>query len=123
MVRLSELSHQDDAISVQLNIRNLNDDPLDLTGIDFKLVAEETELLVYKGPAEANIAPNGTETWSIQLAESEAGRTLLDSLQSGEVKSLPYTLNGVISTVDTGSLRFEHEGHLYPLPGRPGHFR
>jgi len=48
---------------------------------------------------------------------------LLNSLQNGEVQSLPYTLKGSVSSIDDGSLHFEHEGHIYPLPGRPGHFR
>lgn len=70
-----------------------------------------------------NIAAKGTETWSVGISASTGGRALLDSLQEGSVKSLPYTLEGSVETVDGKSLRFEAVGHLYPLPGRPGYFR
>jgi hypothetical protein len=125
MVRMTELSHQDNNISLQLSMRNLNGVDLDIESIDFSLTVNETEdeLFVYSGPVDTNIVANGTETWTVEVVENEASRELLDSLEKGEVKSLPYTLKGSIISVDDGKLRFEHEGHIYPLPGKPGHFR
>jgi hypothetical protein len=123
MVRMTELSHQDDVITLQLNMRNLNGVDIDIRNIDFKLAVDDDELFTYNGPVDTNIVANGIETWSVEVEESKTSRTLLDSLQNGEVKSLPYTLEGSITTVDEGKLRFEYEGHIYPLPGRPGHFR
>jgi hypothetical protein len=123
MVRMTELSHQDDVITLQLNMRNLNGVDIDIRNIDFKLAVDDDELFTYNGPVDTNIVANGIETWSVEVEESKTSRTLLDSLQNGEVKSLPYTLDGSITTVDEGKLRFEYEGHIYPLPGRPGHFR
>ena len=123
MVRMTELSHQDNTITLQLSMRNLNGVDIDIRNIDFKLVMDDDELFTYNGPVDTNIVANGTETWSVDVEESETSRKLLGSLQNGEVKSLPYALEGSITTVDEGKLRFEHEGHIYPLPGRPGHFR
>ena len=123
MVRMTELSHLDKTITLQLSIRNLNGVDIDIRNIDFKLAVEDDELFTYNGPVDTNIVANGTETWSVEVEESETSRKLLDSLQNGEVKSLPYALKGSITTVEEGKLRFEYEGHIYPLPGRPGHFR
>ncbi len=123
IVRMTELSHQDKTITLQLSMRNLNGVDIDLQNIDFKLAVDDDELFTYNGPVDTNIVANGTETWSVEVEESETSRKLLDSLQNGEVKSLPYALEGSITTVDEGKLRFEYEGHIYPLPGRPGHFR
>ena len=123
MIRISELSHQDNNISLQLSMRNLNDVPLDILNIDFRVSTNDDELFAYDGPVDTNIIANGTDTWSVDIVENETSRELLDSLQNGDVKSLPYSLKGKITTVDDGTLRFEHEGHIYPLPGRPGHFR
>jgi len=123
MVRMTELSHQDNTITLQLSMRNLNGVDIDIRNIDFKLAMDDDELFTYNGPVDTNIVANGTETWSVDVEESETSRKLLDSLQNGEVKSLPYALEGSITTVDEGKLRFEYEGHIYPLPGRPGHFR
>ncbi len=123
MVRMNELSHQDDSITLQLSMRNVNGVPLDIMEIDFSLSVNEGELFTYNGPVDTDIVANGTETWSVDVAESKTSRELLDSLQNGDVKSLPYSLKGSIITRDDGTMRFEHEGHIYPLPGRPGHFR
>jgi LEA14-like dessication related protein len=123
MIRMTELSHQDNKIMVNLSMRNLNGVPLDILGIDFSLKVDDAELFAYKGPVDTNIAANGTETWSMEIEESQSSRELLETLQNGDVKSLPYELKGSVSSKDDGTLRFEHEGHIYPLPGRPGHFR
>ena len=123
MVRMNELSHQDNNISLQLSIRNVNGVPLDVLNIDLSVSVNDNELFAYAGPVDTSIIGNSTETWSVDVTESSASRELLDSLQNGDVKSLPYTLEGKITTEGDGTLRFEHEGHLYTLPGRPGHFR
>ncbi len=123
MVRMNELSHQNNNISLQLSMRNLNGVELNVQSIDFSLSVDGSELFTYRGPADTNIVANGTETWSVEVEESQSSRDLLDTLQNGDVKSLPYSLKGKIMTRDDGTLRFEQEGHIYPLPGRPGHFR
>ncbi len=123
IVRMTELSHTGNTITLQLSMRNLNGVPLDIREIDFNLSVEDNVLFTYKGPAETNIVANGTETWTVEVEESQAGKQTLDKLQNGDIKSLPYALEGSISAIDEGKLRFSYEGHIYPVPGRPGHFR
>lgn len=123
IVSMNDLSHRDGSIKLQLSMRNVNDLTLNVLNIDFSLTASEVELVGYQGPVNTDIAANGTEIWSVDVQESETSRKLLDSLENGEIKSLPYSLEGSITTQDAGTLRFEYEGHIYPRPGRPGHFR
>jgi hypothetical protein len=123
MVRMNELNHQDGNITLELSMRNLNGVELDIQTIDFSLSVNDDELFSYKGPVDTNIVANGTETWTVEVEESESSRELLNTLQNGEVKSLPYSLKGSIFSQEDGDLHFEHEGHIYPLPGRPGRFR
>ena len=123
LVRMTELSHQDSNITLQVSMRNINGVPLDIQSIDFSLSVDDKELFTYQGPAETNIIANGTETWSVEVEESQSSRDLLDTLENGEVKSLPYSLKGSVVSKEDGTMRFQHEGHIYPLPGRPGHFR
>ena len=46
-----------------------------------------------------------------------------------EARELAYrelakvTFKGAQHRTDIGTLHFEYEGHIYPLPGKPGHFR
>jgi hypothetical protein len=123
MVRMTELSHQDDKISLQISMRNLNGVQMYVQAIDISLSANNDELFSYRGPVDTNIVANGTETWSVEVAESESSKALLDKLQNGEINSLPYVLRGSVSSREDGNLSFEYEGHIYPLPGRPGYFR
>lgn len=123
MVRMTEMSHQDNKITLQVSMRNLNGVDMDVQTIDFSLLANDDLLFSYRGPVNTNIVANGTETWSVEVEESENSKALLDKLQNGEVKSLPYSLEGSVLTRTDGNLSFEYEGHIYPLPGRPGHFR
>ena len=125
MVRITELSHQDNKINLQVNMRNLNGVDLDIQSIDFRLSVNdsEDELFAYNGPVGTNIVANGTESWSVDVEESTATRELLDKLEGGDIKSLPYVLKGSVISTSDGILRFEYEGHIYPLPGKPGHFR
>ena len=125
IVRMTELSHQDNKLSLQVSMRNLNGVDLDIQTIDFRLTVndQEDELFVYNGPVDTNIVANGTESWTVEIEESEASRELLNSLENGDINSLPYALKGSITSENEGKLRFEYEGHIYPLPGKPGHFR
>lgn len=123
MVRMTEMSHLDNMITLQISIRNLNGVEMDVQSIDFSLLASDELLFSYRGPINTNIVANGTEAWSVEVEESENSKALLDKLQNGEVKSLPYSLEGSILTREDGNLSFEYEGHIYPLPGRPGYFR
>lgn len=123
IVRMNEMSHTENTISMQLSIRNLNGVALDMQAIDFSLEVEDEKFIAYKGPAKTNIVANGTETWTVEVEESQSAKQLLNKLEAGEIKSLPYTLEGSITAVDEGKLRFSHEGHIYPVPGKPGHFR
>lgn len=123
MVRMTELSHQDNKLTLQISMRNLNGVDMDVQTIDLSLLANDDLLFSYRGPVDTNIVANGTETWSVEVEESENSKVLLDKLQNGEVRSLPYSLEGSVSTRADGNLSFEYEGHIYPLPGRPGYFR
>ena len=123
IVRMNELSHTGDSISLHLSMRNINGVELNIQSIDFSLSVEDDELFTYQGPAETNITANGIETWTVEVEESPSSKELLDKLQAGDIKSLPYSLEGVVSAMDEGKLRFNNEGHIYPVPGKPGHFR
>lgn len=123
IVRMNELSHDGGNINLLLSMRNRNGVELQVQKIDFSLSVEGKELFSYSGPSDTNIVANGTETWNLEVEESDSSRQLLDDLQHGDVKSLPYSFEGSITSLEDGKLHFEHEGHLYPVPGRPGRFR
>ena len=123
VVRMNELSHENKTITLQLSLRNRNGVELNVQQIDLSLSVEDEVMFSYNGPADTNIVANGTETWTVEIAETESSLAQLNALQNGEVKSLPYSFTGKVTSADDGELDFEYEGHLYPVPGRPGKFR
>lgn len=123
MVRMVELNHQDSTLSLQLSIRNINDDPMDVLEIDFNMQAADKDFIVYSGPVNIEVGANSTENWTLEAEDNSNNRNLLNQLESGEINSLPYVMKGSIKSLGKSNLRFEHEGHIYPLPGRPGYFR
>ena len=123
VVRINELSHDGKNLTLQLSLRNRNGVEMEVQQLDFVLNVEDEKLFSYKGPAETKVAANGTETWKVELPESESTQAKLNSLESGEIKSLPYSFSGMVTSLEAGDLKFEHEGYLYPVPGRPGQFR
>lgn len=123
MVRMVELNHQDSTLALQLSIRNINDDPMDVLEIDFNMQAADKDFIVYSGPVNIEVGANSTENWTFEAEDNSNNRNLLNQLESGEINSLPYVMKGSIKSLEKNNLRFEHEGHIYPLPGRPGYFR
>ena len=123
IVRISELSQVDGASTLLLSVRNLNGVAIDIRNIEFSLSLNDEAFLRHSSAISLAVAANGTEAWSVEAAASGGGADLLKKLEAGELISLPYRLEGSVSTQAEGLLRFEQEGHLYPLPGRPGHFR
>jgi len=123
VVRINELSHDGKTVSLQLMLRNRNGVKMDVEHLNFSLTSDGEDLLVYNGPAVTNIAANGTENWSVDIDEPETTHKKLTSLENEEIKSLFYTFKGTITSTEAGDLDFDHEGYLYPVPGRPGQFR
>jgi len=67
IVRMNELSHTGETISLHLSMRNINGVELDIQSIDFSLSVEDDELFTYQGPAETNITANGIGACPIRL--------------------------------------------------------
>lgn len=122
-VHMSELSHANGTVNLQLNIRNVNGEPMEVQAIEFQMTVQDEKLIDYQGSAKTTIAANGVEARKISTLEAAAGQRLLNELEAGKYKSLPYSLQGKVVTKKNGSLSFNSEGHIYTVPGKPGHFR
>ena len=123
VVRINEISHDGKTINLQLSLRNRNGVEMDVESMNFVLNVEDQAFFAYDGPASTNIVANGTETWTVDIKETEANYEKLNALENGDIKSIPYSFKGKLTSTEAGTLDFEHEGHLYPVPGRPGRFR
>ena len=122
-VQINSLRLQEDLLSVDLGVRNVNTEALYLEQIEFAISLDETSLAIYKAASQASISANGTENFRFVLSPSPKGIELLNSLQSGDIPSLEYSLEGMMLVQEEAELKVRHKGRIFPVPGRSGHFR
>jgi LEA14-like dessication related protein len=122
-ISISGMSLVNERLSAEFDIRNHNDVPMKITMIDITVTVNDTELTRENRAFDLTVGANSAESVRVEDLPDDFTRALLASLEGGEVKSLPFDLNGRVNTVENGYLSFSHKGYLYPVPGRPGHFR
>jgi hypothetical protein len=122
-VQVNGLKLQDQLVSLDLGVRNVNSDAIFIEHVEFSISLDGTNLGVYKAASRANVTASGTENLRFELSASPAGVDLLNELQNGSRPNLEYLLEGVLLVTDSGEMKVKREGHVYPVPGRPGQFR
>jgi len=109
-------------LSLELRLRNVNDEPLQFSSVTLNVLIEDNvPLAKIQREVALSIPAGGFETIRLQATASSAGVVLLDAL-TGE-DSVAYQLEGAVDSSDDGLLRFMHAGRIYTVPGRPGEFR
>lgn len=122
-VGISSMALGDFELATQFRFSNQNGVPMTLQDVEIAVTVDGVELVREKRALLLSIDANSAEEVNVSQVPGEAARSLLLSLQNGEVLSLPFSLDGRVRTEEDGNLRFEQKGHLYPVPGRPGQFR
>jgi hypothetical protein len=111
-------------LSVALRLRNVNDDPMQIEGLELQVELDQgVPLFRHRGNPGVEIAPGGFETLEIRAEASREGTALLRALSDRERGDLPFVLEGAVITAESGSLPIRREGRIYTVPGRPGEFR
>jgi len=123
LVSVSLIAMTDGALSTRFDIRNINDVEMVVDAVDITLRVRDADFMRYDSALNLTIGPNATEEARIELPATEYARDLLIALENGEQISLPFLLDGKVHTRDDGFLKFRYDGHIYPMPGRPGQFR
>jgi len=122
-INISGMSLVEDRLSADFDIRNQNGVPMTIDMIDISVTVNDVELARDNRKFDLAIGANSAEEVHVEELPDEFTRSLLESLGSGEVKSLPFDLKGRVHTLEDGYLSFAHKGYLYPVPGKPGYFR
>ena len=122
-VSIASLSIEGDSLVTRFDIYNINEVEMVIDTFEVTVRVRNSELATRNGPLQLTIGPNTTEEIPVTQQAGEQSKRMLSDLEAGEVASLPFSLQGRLHTRDDGYLAFEHEGHLYPVPGRPGQFR
>ena len=122
-VQVNGLKLEDQSLSLDLGVRNVNSEAIFIEHIEFSISLDDTSLAIYKATSRANVSANGTENLRFELTPSMAGVELLNGLQNGDRPNLEYSLEGVLLVGENEEMKVKRKGHIYPVPGRPGHFR
>lgn len=110
-------------LRVELHLRNVNEEPLPLFGVQLSLRLGEVQLASHWQTLDESVAASGFESIPLSMTATGEGLREFQALQEGAKRSLPYTLEGYVLTSSDRELRFLREGHIYTVPGRPGQFR
>jgi len=122
-IRISSLSVVGNSLATEFDVHNINDVIMDIDAIDIRIMGKDTQLVHYTADLNLAVDPNTTEEVSLKGLPDSTATQLLAELESGKISSLPFSLDGRVHTQSDGYLPFKNEGHLYPVPGRPGQFR
>jgi hypothetical protein len=122
-ISMSGVYLNDDKLSVEFDIRNQNGVPMTVDTVEITVTVSEVELARVNRKDDLTIGANSAEQVHVEELPAEGRLALLESLENGDVKSLPFSLKGRVHTVEDGYLSYEQTGYLFPVPGRPGNFR
>jgi LEA14-like dessication related protein len=122
-ISISGMQLAGDKLSMDFRISNQNGVPMDILAIDLTVQVNGVELAREDRQLQLSIDANSAEEVPVEELPDAFTRGLLASLENREVSSLSFELRGRVRTAESGYLRFEQTGHLYPVPGKPGFFR
>lgn len=122
-VSISGMTLFDGSLTTRYDLSNQNGAEMTIDRVRISVRVSTSELTRYESRDRLVIDANSTEEISHRERPPEFTETLLRSLETGEIDSLSFDLEGYVQTLEDGELRFEQKGYLYRVPGRPGQFR
>lgn len=122
-VSLSGLERQAESVTLELSVRNVNDEALRLSGASVDLVLDGQPLAAGSRELTLRISARGRETLRFSLPAEPDGLEALQRLAKGGANRLPWTLQARLTTEGGRDRVTEAEGWLHPVPGQPDRFR
>ncbi|MGK2927310.1 MAG: hypothetical protein ACSLE2_16965 [Lysobacterales bacterium] len=122
-IGIAGMSLQNDVLATDFRIANQNGVEMNIQAVEITVTVDGATFTREQGERQLAIGANSSEELRVERPADDATRRLLGSLERREVSSLTFELAGRVRTQEDGYLRFEHKGHFYPVPGRPGYFR
>jgi hypothetical protein len=122
-VGIAGMQTSGDALNTDFRVSNENGVVMTIQSIDLAITVDRGTLVSDQRTLQLVIDANGAEELAVHSVLDSGMRDRLLALEQGSVSSLAFQLGGSVRTLEDGVLRFEQKGHLYPVPGKPGHFR
>lgn len=122
-VSLHTLAREGQVITVDLNLRNINDEALELSRMELHLELDDQLLLQTDQALQLTMPAGGRERVRAEVVGGLAGLEVLDTLDGDQHDSRPWLLQGRLFDDRGRALQVEAKGWLYPVPGKPGQYR
>lgn len=117
------LNRSADGIVLELALRNVNDQALELAALHIQLGLAEQPLVDVRMERSVTITARSREVLRLPLMVQATGLERLDKLATGEVQRLPWQLSLTLTPSQGRTLHTQARGWLHPVPGRADQFR
>lgn len=124
LTRLDGLMIQGDELVLAFSVRNVNDKPLDIPSMQYRLVLDGVQVAdIDEGRPQLSIPPRGRDIVRIRVPAPAAVRPNLDSLSRGERANLPWQLEVTVDGIANRNQPEPTTGFLHSVPGQNNRFR
>jgi len=122
-ISLGGLEKHADRVTIELAVRNVNDEPLKLSRAAVEFALDGQPLAAGDRDLTLTVSARGLELIRLSLPAESDGLEALQRLADAQAGRLPWRLQARL-VLDSGRDRVaDAEGWLYPVPGQPHRFR
>lgn len=123
LLSLGRLELQAENLTLDLAIRNVNDESFELNAVSLEVMLDEQPLVHGRHETPLHVSARGREVLHLSMPATRAGLERLEQLAAGEVQQLPWSLEATLSFVGASEHETMTTGWLHRVPGQPGRFR
>lgn len=117
-------TQSDGRLSVELRLRNVNDEALGIDGLALRIMLPDNGVLTSQSSdLKVSLPAGGSERLTLDLTANSPALEQFVALESGAISSLSYELTGQLLRSGKSAMTLNREGFIYPVPGRSGQFR
>ncbi|NRB72344.1 MAG: hypothetical protein HRU51_10570 [Xanthomonadales bacterium] len=117
-------TQSDGRLSVELRLRNVNDEALGIDGLALRIMLPDNGVLTSQSSdLKVSLPAGGSERLTLDLTANSPALEQFVALESGAISSLSYELTGQLLRSGKRAMTLNREGFIYPVPGRSGQFR
>ncbi|NBD94949.1 MAG: hypothetical protein GVY11_00530 [Gammaproteobacteria bacterium] len=124
LTRLDRLAIDGDELVLAFAVRNVNDKPLDVPRMQYRLVLDGVQIADFdEGRPQLSIPPRGRDIVRIRVPAPADTLAALNSLARGEQANLPWRLEVTVEGIAKRAQPEPATGFLHSVPGQSNQFR
>lgn len=122
-IGIDGLVREASGVVVELALRNVNDEALELAAIEIELTLDELTLAAGSRESPLTVSARGREVVRLSLPANQPVLERLDELSGPGVASLRWQMEVDLTTGGGRKYKTQASGWLHPVPGQPRRYR